>query len=218
MATWHEPGRDLPVIASPDVVVAGAGSAGVAAAIAAAQRGADTWLVERLGFVGGLATGGLINLLLTLDDGEGNQVVAGICQDFVDRMAAAGHARFPAEQEWGDEDPDRVDHWRRWGLIWGAPPESVRYSVAFDPEAFVDVAYRRLAEAGVRLRLHTLVVAAYLDHGAIDAVVVESKAGRQVLRPRVVIDTTGDADVAVRAGVAHESVQVWPYLWFRMGG
>jgi hypothetical protein len=173
--------------------------------------------VERLGFVGGLATGGLINLLLTLDDGEGTQVVAGLCQDFVDRMDAAGLARFPAADEWGSEDPEQVERWRRWGLIWGAP-EAVRYSVAFDPEAFIDVAYERLAATGVRLRLHTMVTAAYLADGGIDAVVVESKAGRQVLRPKVVIDTTGDADVAVLSGVAHESVEVWPYLWFRMGG
>jgi hypothetical protein len=218
METWFEPGRELPVIGRPDVLVVGAGSAGVAAAVAAARRGADTWLVERLGFVGGLATGGLINLLLTLDDGEGNQVVAGLCQEVVDRMDAGGHARFPPAGQWGSEDPGQVEHWRRWGLIWGAPPEAVRYSVAYDPEAFVDEAYALLDEAGVRLRLHTSVTAAYLGDGRIGTVVLESKAGRQALAPRVVIDTTGDADVAVLAGAAHESVAVWPYLWFRMGG
>lgn len=217
METWHEPGRDLPVAGRPDVLVVGAGAAGVAAALAAARRGASTWLVERLGFVGGLATGGLINLLLTLDDGEGNQVVAGICQEFVDRIDARGEARFPPTDEWGSEDLTLVDGWRRWGLIWGAP-EAVRYSVAYDPEAFVDVSYEQLSDAGVRLRLHTAVTAAYLDGDRIDAVVTESKSGREVLLPGVVIDTTGDADVAVSAGVAHERVEVWPYLWFRMGG
>jgi len=84
--TWREPGRDLPIVGRPDVLVVGAGSAGIAAAVAAARRGADVLLVERYGFVGGLATFGLINLLLTLDDGCGNQVIAGLCQEVVDRM------------------------------------------------------------------------------------------------------------------------------------
>ena len=95
--TWHEPARDIPVIGRPDVLVVGAGSAGVAAAIAAARGGADTWLIERSSSIGGLATVGLINLLLTLDDGAGHQVVAGLCQEFVDRMAALGRCRFPPE-------------------------------------------------------------------------------------------------------------------------
>src|SRR5947207_25297 len=147
MTTWREPARDLHVIGEPDVLVVGAGSAGVAAALAAARRGAETWLVEATSFVGGLATLGLINLLLTLDDGDGHQVVAGLCQEFVDRLDARGAARFPASGEWNREDAGAVEQWRRWGLIWGAPPEAVRYSVAFDPEQFVEVSYRALQEA-----------------------------------------------------------------------
>ena len=127
----------------------------IAAALASARRGAETWLVEASSFVGGLATLGLINLLLTLDDGDGHQVVAGLCQEFVDRLEAQGQARYPPKEQWGLEDAGLVDHWRRWGLVWGAPPEAVRYSVAFDPEAFIDVAYETLAAAGVHLRLHT---------------------------------------------------------------
>jgi len=218
VTTWREPARDLPVIGAPDVLVVGAGSAGIAAAVASARRGADTWLVERYGFVGGLATFGLINLLLTLDDGEGAQVVGGLCQELVDRLDRRGTARFPPSPEWGREEPETVERWRRSGLIWGAPPDAVRYSVAFDPEEFVTVAYAMLAEAGVRLRLHSWCVAAPTVDGDIDAVVLESKAGRQVVRPRVVIDATGDGDVLVAAGAAHERVPVHPYLWFRMGG
>ncbi len=218
MTTWREPARDLPVIGRPDVLVVGAGSAGVAAAIASARRGADTWLVERLSYVGGLATGGLINLLLTLDDGQGNQVVRGLCQQFVDRLDARGAARFPPAAEWGTTESEPVENWRRWGLIWGAPPDVVRYSVAFDPEDFIDVAYEQLTSAGVRLRLHSWCVAAHAPEGHIEAVVLESKAGRQVIRPRVVIDTTGDGDVFAAAGARFESVKVHPYLWFRLGG
>src|SRR5262249_212455 len=125
--TWREPSRDLPVIGEPDVLVVGAGAAGIAAALASAAEGADTWLVERTSIVGGLATFGLINLLLTLDDGDGKQVVAGLCQDFVDELGRGGAAEWPPAEEWGSDDPARIDRWRRWGLIWGAP-EVVRYS------------------------------------------------------------------------------------------
>jgi hypothetical protein len=213
---WLEPGREL-VIGSPDVLVIGAGSAGVAAAIAAGRRGATVWLIERSGFLGGLATVGLINLLLTLDDGDGNQVVAGICQEFVDRLAASGQALFPPSEEWNSEDPALIDQWRRWGLIWGSP-ESVRYSVAFDPEAFVDVSLDALADARVRLRLHTWFAGVATHDGTIQAVYVESKVGRQVIRPKVVIDTSGDGDVLVAAGADHEHVTIPPHLWFRVGG
>jgi hypothetical protein len=211
---WHEPARDLPVIGAPDVLVVGAGSAGIAAAIAAARRGAEVWLVERYGFIGGLATFGLINLLLTLDDGCGTQVVAGLCQEFVDRL----DGRHPAPAEWGATDPAAVEHWRQWGLIWGAPPDVVRYSVAFDPEDFCDVAFDLLRTTGVRLRLHSWCAHAYTPDGRIEAVVLESKRGREVVQPKVVIDATGDGDVVVASGAAHDRVTIPPWLWFRMGG
>jgi hypothetical protein len=217
-ATWREPPRDLPVVGRPDVLVVGAGSAGLAAAVAAARRGADVLLVERYGFVGGLATFGLINLLLTLDDGCGTQVVAGLCQEIVDRLDQRGDARAPVSHEWGSTDAAAVEHWRGWGLIWGAPPDVVRYSVAFDPEAFCDVAIDLLRAAGVRLRLHSWCAHAYAPDGRIAAVVLESKRGREVVQPRVVIDASGDGDVMVAAGAPFASVTIPPHLWFRMGG
>ncbi|HTL83638.1 MAG TPA: FAD-dependent oxidoreductase [Acidimicrobiia bacterium] len=218
-STWREPARDLPVLARPDVLVVGAGSAGISAAIAAARRGADVLLAERYGFIGGLATFGLINLLLTMDDGRGSQVVGGLCQEFVDRLDQRGDARYPPQHAWGSTDPTEVERWREWGLIWGAPPDVVRYSVAFDPEAYCDVAFDLLAASGARLRLHSWCAHAYRDDaGRIETVVLESKRGREVVQPKVVIDASGDGDVMVAAGAAHESVTIPPWLWFRMGG
>ena len=167
--------------------------------------------------LGGLATVGLINLLLTLDDGAGNQVVGGLCQDFVDRMTATGGAVHPPPSVWDDEDPGQVDRWRRYGLIWGAP-ESVRYSVAFDPEAFVDVAIERLRAFGVRIRLLTLCTAVEVVDDGIRTVVVESKSGRQALQPGAFIDASGDADVLARAGARMENTPIPPHSWFRAGG
>ena len=214
---WREPARDLPVIGRPDVLVVGAGSAGIAAAVAAARRGADTWLIERSSALGGLATVGLVNLLLTLDDGAGHQVVAGMCQEFVDRLASGGRCTFPPREAWNREDARAVDEWRAWGLVWGAP-ESVRYSVAFDPDAFVDVAIAALSEAGVRLRFHTWFAGVGTNDGRIDAVLVESKKGREAIVPRVVVDASGDGDVFVAAGAPFEQVAIPPHLWFRVGG
>lgn len=218
MTKWREPARDLEIVGRPDVLVVGAGSAGIAAAVAAARRGADVLLVERYGFVGGLATFGLINLLLTLDDGCGTQVVAGVCQEVVERLTSGGDARAPEPSEWGSTAADAVERWRRWGLIWGAPPDVVRYSVAFDPEAYCDVTLDLLREAGARLRLHSWCARAYAPEGHIDAVVLESKRGREVVQPRVVIDATGDGDVMVAAGAPFETITIPPHLWFRMGG
>ena len=217
-STFHEPARDLPVIGRPDILVVGAGSAGIAAAVAAGRRGAEVWLVERYGYIGGLATYGLINLLLTLDDGRGQQVVGGLCQEFVDRLQQKGAARFPPAGEWGSEDPADVARWREWGLIWGAPPEAVRYSVAFDPEAYVDVALEILRAAGVTVRLHRWCTAAYREGASIAAVVTESKRGREVICPSVVVDGSGDGDILVLAGAEVEEAHVPPYLWFRAGG
>ncbi|MHB8464099.1 MAG: FAD-dependent oxidoreductase [Acidimicrobiales bacterium] len=214
---WTEPARDVPVIGNPEVLVVGAGAAGIAAAVASARAGAETWLIEASGSIGGLATVGLINLLLTLDDGAGHQVVAGLCQEFVDRLSARGEAVYPPAVEWGSEDPVSVDQWRSWGLVWGAP-ESVRYSVAFDPEAFVDVAIEVLAESGSRLRLHTWFAGVAMRDGAIEAVLVESKKGREAILPAAVVDATGDGDVLVAAGARYEQVSIPPHLWFRAGG
>jgi len=217
MDSFHEAAREVPIIGRPDVLVVGGGAAGIAASVAAARRGATAWLIEQSSALGGLATVGLINLLLTLDDGDGTQVVAGLCQEFVDRLSTRGAATFPPAAQWASEDPAEVDHWRRWGLIWGAP-ESVRYSVAFDPDAFIDVSIDALTEADVRIRFHTWFADVAVEDGRIAAVFVESKNGREAIVPSVVIDASGDGDVVARAGAPCERQSIPPNLWFRVGG
>jgi FAD dependent oxidoreductase len=211
------PARDVPVIDEVDVLVAGGGTAGIAAAIAAARAGARTMLVERYGSLGGMATGGLVILLLTMDDGAGRQVVSGICQEFVDRMSARGAVYYPPSGEWNADDERLVEHYRRWGLVWGRGPHRVRYSVAFDPEEFRFVANTLLGETPTRLRLHTWIADVVTEDGAISAVVLQSKAGCEAVRTRVVIDATGDGDIFAAAGLEHDRERVHPWLWFRMG-
>jgi len=174
--TVREPERKTPVHATADVVVAGGGPAGLAAAIAAARTGANTIIIERYGYLGGMATAGLIGPFLGHNAGKGNPCVAGLLKEWTDRMAALDGA-VPWEQalhEWG---------------------------IRFDPEAFKYVADRMVEEAGARPLLHSLVCGAVMVDGRLDAIVVETKQGRLAVRGSVFVDATGDADVVFRAGL-----------------
>jgi hypothetical protein len=201
-----------------DVLVVGGGSAGVSAAVAAARAGADVLLVERHGYLGGLATGGLIILLLTLDDGRGRQVVAGLCEEVTRRLVSRGAAHHPPKAEWGSEDPTLVERDRRWGLVWGRAPHRVRYSVAYDPAYLKGVLDDLVGESGARLLLHAWGAEPLLDGRRIEGVAFQSKAGRFAVRARIVIDTTGDLDIAAGAGCDHALERVLPWMWFTVGG
>jgi len=210
------PESRIPVVARPDVLVAGGGSAGLSAAVAAARNGADVMLLERFSYLGGLATGGLIILLLTMDDGAGKQAVGGLCQEIVDRMKRRDAVYFPTPEQWNDPDSKLVQHYNRWGLVWGAGPHHVRYSVAFEPHEFIFAADQMLAETGVRPLYQTWACEPVIEDGSIRAVVIQNKAGRQAIEPKVVIDASGDGDVFAAAGEPYELERVHPWLWFLM--
>ncbi len=152
------------------VLVAGGGPAGLAAATAAARQGVPTTLIERYGFLGGMATAGLVNPFMLWDAGLG-QLVGGIFQEMLDRMAARG----------------------------GYP--SARQPGAFEPEVFKSAADELCLEAGVEVRLHTYVADADVEDARIASVRTESKSGAETWPADVYIDCTGDADLACRAGV-----------------
>src|SRR5437762_604913 len=164
-----EAARRTRVHATTEVLVVGGGTAGTAAAIAAARAGAQTMLVERYGTLGGIATGGLVILLLTLDDGAGRQMVRGLCQEITERLAARNAAFFPPPGEWGSGDDALVEHYRRWGLVWGSGPHRVRYSVAYDPEDLRLVLNEMVTAAGVRLLFHAWGSEPILAHDAMSA-------------------------------------------------
>ena len=178
-ATILEPARELPVTAEADVLVAGGGPAGLAAAIAAARQGARTLLVERYGFMGGLATAGLVAPILGHTANESHTpIVEGILKELTERMHALGGAPL----------------WKDACLEWG---------INFDPEALKYVADEMVQEAGVQLLLHTLMVDSLVDGDRVAGLVLESKSGRQAVLARVVVDATGDADVAARSGAPY---------------
>jgi hypothetical protein len=213
-----EPARRTRIAARTQVLVVGGGSAGAAAAIASARAGADTMLVERYGALGGLATGGLIVLLLTLDDGAGEQVIAGLCQEMVDRITRRGGAFAPPAAEWGSPDPRLVETYRRWGLVWGSGPHRVRYSVAYDPEEMRFALNEMVEASGARLLLHAWGCEPLCEGSRVIGVAVQGKSGRFALLADVVIDATGDGDVFAAAGARFDLEKVLPWLWFRMGG
>ncbi len=220
MPRMHEPARDLELFAHADVLVVGGGSAGVAAAVAAARSGARVVLAEASSSLGGLATNGLIALLLTLDDGRGKQVIGGLCQEVTERMEALGGAFAPPPEHWGRPDPELVKRYASWGLVWGGARAEhvVRYSVAYDPEVLREVLNELVTQAGVELLFHMWGARALVAGDRIAGVAFESRAGRHAIAADVVIDATGDGHVLASAGCAFELERVHPWLWFRIGG
>ena len=169
--TILEPARGVDVIHETDVLVVGSGPGGLAAALAAARAGAETTLLERYGCFGG-----------------------NITQVGVEGFAWYRHPTTIDSEGIGREFEDRA---RAMGA---AMPEPQSISHALDAEAFKYVADVLVQEAGVKPMLHRMFVAPIMEGDTIRGVITESKAGREAILAKRVIDATGDADIAHRCG------------------
>ncbi len=202
-----EPARETQVCYEADVVVVGGGPGGVGAAVCAARAGADTVLIERYGYLGGMATGGLVNIIPNLGDIYGEQHIAGIVQEIVDRMDARGAASYPGKSDWGTSERKVVDYYlnARMGNFYVREnnklgKEIVLYSALIDPEVLKDELNDMMKEAGVKLYLHSWGTQPIMEGNQVKGVIFESKSGRQAILARVVIDSTGDGDLLIPSG------------------
>jgi hypothetical protein len=198
----REPAREVNICREADVVVVGGGPAGIAAAVAAGRNGARTVLLERYGHLGGLASGGLVVIIMPMSDGTGQTQIAGICQEVVDRLDALGAAVHPKMADLGSTDPALVDYWKNYSFC--VIEGRITLSVFMDPEMLKCVLNDMAEEAGVKLLLHSWGVRTLVDKGEVKGVVFESKSGRQAVLGKVVIDATGDGDIYASAGAPFE--------------
>ena len=165
--------KQVRVVGSYDVVVLGGGPAGVFAAIAAAREGAKVAIVEQYGFLGGMATAGLV-MPLSVFTYQNKQVIGGIPWEFIGRLEAMG----------------------------GGYVERPLGNVAFDAELYKLCMQRMVIEAGIDMYMHSYLSGCVMGgQGAVAAVVFENKNGAEALEAKVFVDCTGDADLAAMAGV-----------------
>lgn len=191
------PPRNAKVLPETDVLVVGGGCAGIGAALGAAEAGAKVLLVERFGFLGGSATAGLVLTMasyytssniplkpttdLTLfptDHGAGKPIIGGVMAKLVERLVASNGAFAPSPQ--------------------------TGFMVPFDPEVLKLVALEMLDDAGVDLLFHSFASGVLMENGRVSGVIFETKSGPIVAKAKVIVDCTGDGDIAAFAGVPYE--------------
>lgn len=192
---YEEPVKKLPV-RNFDVVVAGAGTGGVVAAIAAARHGAGTAVIESKGYPGGTATEGgtalhsYYNLWKAFPGVRKRQVVKGIAQEIIDRLMQVGGCTGHAEML------ERYNY------------DSV--CTAIDTELYKLVTFEMLVEAGVEVFVNTRVVGAIMDGSRVRGAIVESRSGREAFYARSFIDCTAYGDLAAYAGAKYSEPNDYP--------
>ena len=201
LGTVKEAAREVPIYAKCDVLVVGGGPSGTAAAVAAARAGADVILLERYNHLGGLSTGGLVIWIDRMSDWEGKVVMRGFAEEVLDRLPADAKAG-PASEEWGSRDPARAGYWsHRTASYHGV----VTWSPTIDPERLKLLSQEMVLEAGARLAFHSWAALPIVENGVVTGALFETKAGRQAVLAKVVVDATGDGDMFARAGGAFET-------------
>jgi hypothetical protein len=173
--TIREEEREVPVRKEYDVIVAGGGLGGIAAAIASVRAGAKTLLIERNTFVGGVATAGMccsiFNCYYTSEHKLG---VNGIPVEIADNLA------------------DAMGFGKKWHKHKG--------HIIYDVELGKLVLQQMLEKAGVDILLDTVVSDTIVEDNILKGVIIESKSGREALPAKNIVDSTGDADIAYLAG------------------
>jgi FAD dependent oxidoreductase len=201
--TISEPSREIPLYGEYEVAVLGGGPAGITAAVAAARAGRRTLLIERYGFLGGMGTAAGVTNFCGLHanvHGEMHRVVQGIASDLLARI-------------------DRLDGLNKPHLILGKI-----FAQAYDTAAYKIAADDLLSAHKVDVLFHALGAGVAMhDDKRINALFVETKAGRQAIRADIFIDCSGDGDLAAWAGAPYEvgdghGHMLYPSMMFRLNG
>jgi FAD dependent oxidoreductase len=203
LSTIEEPARQVPIYGEYEVAVLGGGPAGIAAAVAASRAGRRTLLIERYGFLGGMGTAAGVTNFCGLHAnvyGEMRRVVQGVASDLLDRIDRLG----------GLNAPHLV-----LGKILAQAYDTAAYKIAADDlraSHKVDILFHALG-AGVVMQ----------DDKRINALMVETKGGRQAVRAKIFIDCSGDGDLAAWAGAPFEvgdnnGSMLYPSMMFRLNG
>ncbi|RFU64010.1 FAD-dependent oxidoreductase [Peribacillus glennii] len=162
-----------------DVIIMGGGPSGFIAAIAAGRAGVRTLLVDKNGFLGGAPTSAALGPISPFHFGD-EQVVKGIPQEFIDRMveygASTGHMKTLYEHGSGS------------------------YSCFYDRERYKWIAYEMVKEAGVDVLFHSFFNRTIVEGNRVTGINVVNKSGENILKAKIVVDATGDGDVAEKAG------------------
>ena len=166
-----------------DVIIVGGGPAGTAAAVAAARAGSRTLLIEREGFLGGMATSASVPAFGPYTNGEAD-LIGGIGREILEELKDGGY-----ESPFYDRKPDRIE-----GLDW--------YPI--DPERLKLVLDRMVGSSGCEVLFHTIVAEAECQGGCIQAVRVLHKGGYRWISADYFIDCSGDGDLAAMAGAGWE--------------
>lgn len=172
--------REIPIEENFDIVVAGGGPAGCAAAICASRLGARVLLVEGMGCLGGIGTSGLVAVWLALGDGE-RTLVGGIMAELLKRMNAIGGL------------PEGVDLDRTCSALHGG--------VGFQPEVLKRLLDAMCIEAGVELRFFTRVIDVDVEGSMVNGVVINNVEGNSYIKAKAFVDATGDAVLSTLCGV-----------------
>lgn len=173
-------------MAKYDVIVAGGGVAGVAAAVSAARMGKRILLIEKTITLGGLATIGLVNWFVPSCNGRGTNIVKGMAKEMFDLSTKYGYDNVPEEWQNGNEPGE------------GATTRNV---TKFSVNIYIMQLTKWLKDENVDILFDTVVSQPIMEKGRCTAVIVENKTGTQCYEADIVIDATGDADVLYRAGV-----------------
>ncbi len=199
----REKARETKVIRQADVVVIGGGPGGIGAALSAARNGADVVLIERYGYLGGMGTGGLVTIIPLLTDYFGKQQIAGITQEWIDRLIARDAVDYPKKEHWGSLDKELVRYYFQRSFFM-TRLDRVSYAAIIDAEISKYVLQEMVKEAGIKVYCHAWGTEPIMEGNHCKGVVIESKSGRQAILGKIVIDATGDGDTFPYAGIEFE--------------